>query len=144
VKDMKKFYYSGSLFFVFSLPAIIAGYFVWDRIPFLNLTLFVFGIVVLGSIWDIWATRHGKKDKIWLWQFHDEETIGIKFFDLPIEEYLFYLSASLYIIFIWEGIKLSLETGNVFMYFVIPFLGIWSFLAILIPYKIKVRGDKIL
>lgn len=138
-----KFYYLISLLFVFVIPASITAYFVVDRIPMINLLTFVAGITILGSIWDIWATRHGKKDPIWLWQFNFKDTLGIKLFDLPIEEYIFYVTSSLYIVFIWEGIKYALETNSIFMYILIPFLGLWSLLFILMPYLIRVKGDKL-
>lgn len=141
---MKRLYYLVSLLFVCTLPAIIVAFFVWDRIPLLNLALFVIGIVVFGSIWDIWATPHGKRDKVWLWQFHEEETLGVKLFSLPIEEYLFFMSTSLYIVFLWEGIRFALETQNMLMYIVIPFAGVWSLVCILIPYKLKMKGDRVL
>ncbi len=140
----QKFYYLTSLLFVFVIPASIAAYFVLDRIPVVNLIIFVVGITVLGSIWDIWATRHGKRDPIGLWQFNFKDTLGIKIFDLPIEEYVFYIAYSLYIIFIWEGIKYALETGSLLMYILLPFLGVWSLLFILVlPYVIRVRSDKL-
>jgi len=95
-----KFYYLISLLFVFVIPASAAAHFVIDRIPMINLLTFVAGITILGSIWDIWATRHGKKDPIWLWQFNFKDTLGVKLFGLPIEEYIFYIASSLYIVFI--------------------------------------------
>jgi|SRR3989344_9412597 len=139
---MKRFYYSLSLILVFILPALIAGYFIFDRIPLINFLVFIVGITILGSIWDIWATRHGKRDPIWLWQFNFKDTLGIKLFDLPIEEYIFYVVSSVYIIFIWEGIKFALETKSIAMYVLLPFLGVWSLLAILIPYLLRVKNDK--
>jgi lycopene cyclase domain-containing protein len=132
-----RFYYILSLLFVFVVPASFLAMLVWERIPFINFIFFVASITILGSIWDVWAVRHGKRDKTWLWQFNFRDTLGIKVFDLPIEEYLFYISSSLYIVLLWEGIKIAIETGNIFMYIVIPFLGVWSLLCILIPYRLK-------
>ena len=138
-----KFYYLISLLFVFVIPASAAAHFVIDRIPMINLLTFVAGITILGSIWDIWATRHGKKDPIWLWQFNFKDTLGVKLFGLPIEEYIFYIASSLYIVFIWEDIKYALETNSIFMYILVPFLGVWSSLFILVPYLIHVKDDKL-
>ncbi len=139
----KRFYYFCSLLVIFVLPSSVAAYFVIDRIPILNLLIFVAGITVLGSIWDIWATRHGKRDPIWLWQFNPKHTLGIKLFDLPVEEYVFYITSSLYIVFIWESIKYALETGKIFMYILLPFLGLWSLIFILVPYMMRVKGDRL-
>lgn len=137
-----KFYYLTSLFFIFVLPACVVAYFVLDRIPLPNLVTFIVGITVLGSIWDIWATRHGRRDPIWLWQFNFKDTLNVKLFDLPVEEYLFYIASSVYIIFIWEGIRYALETGSLLMYVLLPFVGIWSLLLTLVPYVIRAKGDK--
>ena len=137
-----RFYYLISLLFIFIIPTGVAAFFIIDRIPLLNLFIFVGGITFLGSVWDIWATRHGRRDPIWLWQFNFKNTIGIKLCGLPIEEYIFYIASSLYIIFIWEGIRYALETGSLFMYILLPFLGIWSLLLTLAPY-IYAKGYKL-
>jgi lycopene cyclase domain-containing protein len=131
-----------SLIFVFLLPALLVGYFVINRIPLVNLLTFIIGITLLGGIWDVWATKHGRRDTIWLCQFNFKNTLGIKLFNLPIEEFLFYIASSLYIIFIWEGIKYALETRNLLMYLLVPFAGVWSLLGIIIPYLQKAKGDK--
>ena len=138
-----RLYYLLSLLLVFIIPAFMVAYFVWERIPTINLILFVAGITVLGGIWDIWATRHGKRDPVWLWQFNFRDTLGIKLFDLPIEEYIFYLASGIYIVFTWEAIRLALETKSTLMFMLIPFLGLWSLLAILIPYILKAKRDKL-
>jgi len=98
------------------------------------------GITIVGSIWDIWATRHGNKDPIWLWQFNHKETIGKKVFDVPIEEYLFYLATSVYVIFTWESIRLVSEEGNLLMFIVLPFCAVWSLFFIGIPYFFGFRN----
>ncbi len=138
-----KFYYLLSLIFVFVIPMIVAGLFVWQSIVWQHFLIFVVLITILGAIWDIWATRHGKKDTVWLWQFNIKDTLGIKVFDLPIEEYLFYISTSLYVIFIWKAIELSLATENLFFFFLIPCMALWSILFISIPYKLKMKGDRL-
>lgn len=140
---MKRFYYLLSLLFVFVIPATIQAYFVLDRILIINLIIFIVWITIIGIIWDIWATRHGKRDPIWMWQFNSSETLGIKIFDLPIEEYIFYVASSAYIVFVWEGIKFALEEHNITMYFILPFLAVWSLLAVLILYLIKAKNDKL-
>ncbi len=98
---LSRFYYLYSLLFVFTIPVLIQGYFIWPLIDKMNLFTFMIGITIIGSLWDIWACRHGKRDPIWLWQFNKKDTLGITLFDLPIEEYLFYICSSAYIIFTW-------------------------------------------
>lgn len=127
---MKRLSYISSLSATFIIPAIVAGIFVFEEINIVNWLTFTLGITVLGSIWDIWATKQNKKDTTWLWQFNHRETMGIKIFGLPIEEYFFYIGASTYIIFIWEGIKLASELGDMRMFILLPTLGIWTVLIL--------------
>jgi len=138
-----RYYYILSLTFVFVIPSIVAGMFVRKSIPLVNFIIFVFLITVLGAVWNIWATRHGKKDSVWLWQFNNKDTLGIKFLDLPIEEYIFYISTSLYIVFMWKAIEIALETDNLMFFIVVPCMGLWSIFFISIPYRIKMKDDKL-
>lgn len=138
-----RFYYLLSLLLIFVFPAVIAGYFIWKRIVLTDLIKFVAGITFLGSFFDIWATRHGKRDPIWLWQFNPKDTLGIQIFDLPIEEYLFYVVSSVYIVFMWEGIRFASESGNIFVYLLLSFLSIWILGVMIILYLIRLPRDKI-
>src|SRR3989344_3641341 len=141
---VRKLFYLLSLFLVFVIPTIVEGYFIFDRIDKLNLALFIGGILVIGSVWDVLATRHGKNDPVWLWQFNEKDILGVKFFDLPIEEYLFYVVSSVYVIFTWESFRFVSETGNPAMYAVLPFVAMWSLFFIGLPYVIKFRNkDKL-
>ncbi|MBI2515167.1 hypothetical protein HYV91_03250 [Candidatus Wolfebacteria bacterium] len=133
-----------SLIFVFVIPALIAGYFISERIPLFELIKFIIGITVLGSIYDIWATRHGKRDPVWLWQFNPKDTLGITIFNLPIEEYLFYPVSSVYIVFMWEGIKFASETNNLLIYLLLSFLSAWTMLAMFSLYILRAKRDKLI
>ena len=103
---------------------------------------FIVLVTIIGSIWDVWATRHGKKDRIWLWQFNRKQTMGIRFLGLPIEEYLFYVASSVYVIFMWEGLKLMIKGGNSQVYLVVTLLSAWTLFAILLPYVVGRKRDK--
>ncbi len=138
----RKYYYLFCLTFIFVIPTIIAAYFVWERISFTHLFIFALSITLLGTIWDIWATRHGRKDPVWLWTFNHRDTIGIRVLDLPIEEYLFYLATSVYIVFLWELIGYTLEQQQPGLFFVLPFLAIWSVIFIAVPYISREKNDK--
>ena len=139
----RKYYYLLSLLFVFVIPTAIAGYFIHERINISEFLVFILSITVLGSMWDIWATRHGKRDPVWIWTFNHKDTLGIRFFDLPIEEYLFYVVSSTYVVFIWEGIKYVLERESTSMKIILPFLALWSMLFISIPYFRKEKKDRL-
>ena len=138
---MHKFYYLYSLVFVFVMPATVSGWFVWDRIALPQLAIFVIGILALGTAWDIWATRHGKNDPVWLWAFNHKDTLGIRIYDLPIEEYLFYVASSIYIVFLWEGIQYALETQNTAAGLILPCIALWSVAFIALPYYLRKKKD---
>ncbi len=138
---MKRFYYLFSLITVFANPTIVIGQFAIDQIQISNLVSFVIGITIIGSLWDIWATRHGRRDEIWLWQFNHKTTLGIYVFDLPIEEYLFYVSTSTYVIFIWEALEMYSSTGSNEILLLLVATTIWSLLFIGLPFVFHSKGD---
>ncbi|MDZ4286272.1 MAG: lycopene cyclase domain-containing protein, partial [Candidatus Sungbacteria bacterium] len=90
-----------------------------------------------------WATKHRSKDPIWLWQFNDKQTLGIKVLGLPIEEYMFYIASSTYVIYMWEGIKNMTQNNGGQLYIVVALLTLWTLIGILLPYKFGPRGDKL-
>ena len=140
---MKKFYYLGTLIFVFCIPTIIAGFYLSNFISLGALIPFIIFVTIIGSIWDIWATRHGKEDRIWLWQFNRKENLGVTFFGIPIEEYLFYAVSSVYVIFMWEGIKLIM-LKNIQVFFVVILLSCWTLVAITIPYLLTPKRNRLI
>lgn len=139
----RRFYYIASLIFVFGIPTVVAWASMGTAISPAALGVFVGIVMVIGSLWDIWATRHGRRDRVWLWQFNFKDNLGIKIFDLPVEEYLFYIFASLYTVFIWEAIQLALRTGQLSSFILIVFMGVWSLVSVLFPYLVRPRGDKL-
>lgn len=134
---LEKYYYLLSLLFVFIIPATIEGFFVASRVSFWGIMIFASVVTLVGSIWDMWATKHGSKDPVWLWQFNHKDTIGITWFDLPIEEYLFFFASSIYAVFTWELVQMAVDTGSLAAYIVLPFVAVWSLLGIGIPYALE-------
>lgn len=139
---MRRYHYLLTLFFVFCAPTIVAGFYLSGFIDLQALVPFIVLVTIIGSIWDVWATRHGKKDRVWLWQFNRRQTIGVRFLGLPIEEYLFYVASSVYVIFMWEGLKLMVKGTNTQVYGVIGLLSAWTLFAILFPYIVGRKKDK--
>lgn len=139
----RKYYYLLSLTFVFVIPTLILGYFISDRIDPLQLAIFVTSVTVLGSFYDIWATRHGKKDPVWIWTFNYKDTLGYRFLNVPLEEYLFYTASSIYVVFVWEGIKYSIESPNHAVKFILPSVALWTMLFIALPYFKKEKRDRL-
>lgn len=141
---MNRFYYLGTLFFVFCIPTVVAGFFLSKFISLTALVPFIICVTIIGSIWDVWATRHGRKDRIWLWQFNRKETLGFTILGLPFEEYLFYTLSSVYVIFMWGGIKLIMSKNTFQVYFIVIFLSLWTLLSISVPYFFAPKGDKLI
>ncbi len=120
----------------------MAGYYLAGLIDLQALVPFIVLVTIIGSIWDVWATKHGKKDRVWLWQFNRKQTMGIRFLGLPVEEYLFYVASSVYVIFMWEGLKIMVGGGDEQVYLVIGLLSAWTLFAILLPYIVGRKRDK--
>ena len=139
---MKKYSYLLTLFCVFCIPTIIAGVYLSHYISLTSLVPFIILVTIIGSIWDVWATRHGKKDRIWLWSFNRRQTLGLRFLGLPIEEYMFYVASSVYVIFMWEGFKLMTTGAQVQVYYVIGLLSAWTLFCIGLPYWLGRKKDK--
>lgn len=140
---MKRYYYLGTLLLVFGIPTIIAGFYLSDFISLTALVPFIISITIVGGIWDIWATKHGKKDRMWIWQFNDKEVMGFYFLGLPIEEYLFYVVSSVYVIFMWESIKLIM-LKEIEVFFVVILLSCWTLCCIIVPYLFAPKGTKLI
>lgn len=139
----RRYYYLLILLLVFIIPSCIAGYFVLPAISKVQLSAFVVLITIVGSIWDLWSTRHGKRDPIWIWMFNRKDTLGVFFLGLPIEEYLFYPFSSVYVIFIWKAIELAGTNGGWTYYLLIPALGIWTLASVLFAGRFSPKSDKV-
>jgi len=89
-------------------------------------------ILIVSSafiIWDVIATERGD------WAFNPDYLIGVKFFGLPIEEILFFITVPYACIFIFETVKFYIEdkTLNVnenillFISFIIVFISVLNY-----------------
>lgn len=67
---------------------------------FLSLALSIIIVGAVFIVWDSFATIRGD------WSFNDEYILGVKYFDLPVEELLFFISVPFSSIFLYETIKL--------------------------------------
>ena len=141
---MKRFYYLTTLIFVFCIPAAASYFFLKEHVSIGALIPFIVLITIMGSIWDVWATRHSKKDRVWLWQFNHSDTLGIKFLGLPIEEYLLYVTSGTYVVFMWEGMKLIRNQGLTEAYIMVGGMAVWTFISITIPYIFSPKGDRLI
>lgn len=68
----------------------------YQRFPAIGVSSFVVGMIFL--VWDSWAVSSGD------WRFNDKYIIGIKFWNLPLEEILFFFVVPYSCLFIYEVI----------------------------------------
>lgn len=73
-----------------------------------SLTISILIIGTLYTAWDIFATYRGH------WSFNPAHVLGIKFFGLPLEEVLFFITVPYSCIFAYEGIKYYLKDAKLF------------------------------
>ncbi len=67
----------------------------------------IFASIVVGYLVEIWAVRHGKKDRVFVWEYNSRSNLGIKIFDIPIEDSIVFLILTpIFIIYFYEFIKL--------------------------------------
>lgn len=69
-----------------------------------NLFIGIFFMSFIFISWDIYFT------KMKIWSFNDKFTLGYKFFNLPIEEWLFFLIIPYSCVFIYESVKFFINT----------------------------------
>jgi lycopene cyclase domain-containing protein len=75
-----------------------------------NLKYLLQSLLVVSSLyimWDIIATKRGD------WAFNPEHLIGIHFFDLPLEEILFFITVPYSCIFIYETVKFYIKEKEI-------------------------------
>jgi NADH:ubiquinone oxidoreductase subunit 3 (subunit A) len=59
---MKKYSYVLSLLFVFFLPTLYLWAALSIRLPAVQLVAFLVFVTIVGSVYDLWAAKHGRKD----------------------------------------------------------------------------------
>ncbi|MBN3521293.1 lycopene cyclase domain-containing protein [Algoriphagus lutimaris] len=120
---MEKYLYLGVNLFTISFPLVRSFE---QRIQYFKNWKFLFPAIFLtGSfflIWDHWFTKLG------VWEFNPTYILGIYFFDLPLEEWLFFLTVPFACVFIYEVLNYFFPTdplkafGKPFVYVMVPFL----------------------
>jgi len=70
---------------------------------------FLFPAILLTGtffiVWDHWFTNLG------VWSFNNQYILGIRIFELPLEEWLFFLTVPFACIFIYESLKYHLQNN---------------------------------
>ncbi len=78
-----------------------------SKIKFFNNWKFVFPSIFLTGtffiIWDVFKTQYG------VWSFNNEYLLGIYIINLPLEEWLFFISVPFACVFVYEVVNLYLK-----------------------------------
>lgn len=102
---MKKFYWISIYILLLGIPSLIFSRFI--LIDKKSLLFTIFASIVVGYLVEIWAVRHGKKDRVFVWEYNSRSNLGIKIFDIPIEDSIVFLILTpIFIIYFYEFIKL--------------------------------------
>lgn len=113
-----KFLYLALMLFSLSYP--LAQSFEW-RLKLYTKWKFIFPAIFFMMLlfipWDIWFTYKG------IWWFSDTYTLGIKFFELPIEEWMFFVIVPYACLFIYEVLNYFIKQ-DIFKPFARSFFGI--------------------
>lgn len=125
--------YLYSLLAIFIIPTFIFVYLLLGKISIVNVLILAVIISILGSIWDVWGTKHGTKDIFWLWTFNEKYLVGVRVFDVPIEEYLLFFFGTTFIVTLWETINIWITTPSDFNPLIIAVLFSWTVAAVVLP-----------
>jgi lycopene cyclase domain-containing protein len=110
-----KYLYLGLLVASISYP--LAQSFEWRIQLYKNWKSLLLSILIMMSLfipWDVWFTREG------VWWFRKDYTLGFTIFDLPIEEWLFFIIVPYACVFIYEVLNFYIKK-DIFRLVSIPF-----------------------
>jgi lycopene cyclase domain-containing protein len=101
---MRKLYYALFFLGLLGIPALVLSKFVHLNIRALLLTVIV--SLIIGQIVEVWAVRHGKKDKSFVFEYSSKFILGPKIFDIPIEDFIIFLILTpVFLIYFYEFMK---------------------------------------
>lgn len=120
---MEKYLYLGVNIFAISFPLVRSFE---PRIKFATKWAALFPAILITAafflVWDHWFTRMG------VWEFNPRYILGLYIFDLPIEEWFFFITVPFACIFIYEVLIYFFpkdplkDFGKPFIYVMVPLL----------------------
>jgi len=100
--------------FLMAIPSVVILAFVYRAIDIKALLLVILASFFIGGVFDIWATRHGEKDKFYVWEYNKKTTLNKSVLGMEIEDItLFLLLTPIFIIAVWEAAKMLISTYNI-------------------------------
>lgn len=101
---MKKAYWIFIYIILLGIPSLILSRFV--TLNNISLMLTILASLIAGYIVEFWAVRHGKKDRTFIWEYNSKSNLGIKIFDIPIEDSIVFLVLTpIFIVYFYEFIN---------------------------------------
>ena len=115
---------------------VVAG---WKYVNHVELFIFVILLSIYGMMWDIWATQHSKRDRLWIWKFNPRTTTKIEIGGQPIEEYVLALVFLSWIILFWELVVRTVTFQTPLDLGVLLFVAVWMVAGSFIIYRKQSR-----
>lgn len=135
-----RFRYLEILFVLLGVPLIAMAPVALRYISLRELVIVSFILVVWAIAWDIWSTRHGKRDRLWTWCFSRKTTSGLMLYGQPIEEYLLGAGFFIWIVFFWEILERAVASGNTTHMTLLGGVAAWDVLAAIFVYRWQAGG----
>ncbi len=77
-----------------------------SNINFNALVLTVISAIIVGTLIEVNAVRHGKKDKVFVYQYNSKFTLGPKVLGTPIEDsVIFLIFTPIFLVLVYEFIS---------------------------------------
>ncbi|MCF7865622.1 MAG: hypothetical protein K9M11_03900 [Candidatus Pacebacteria bacterium] len=134
-----KFLYLKLLFAIYFIPVIVLFSASEGSLDILKLSLFTFIIVIYGIAWDMWATKHGRTDKVWVWRFNPKTITGVYVDHHPLDEYVFGVLHIFWVIFLWEILNQAIFENNNALLIVPVVVILWQIGVGYVFYKMQKR-----
>lgn len=115
MKQTNRFLYSFAYLVLLGIPSVILTYLLIGEINIKALFIVLLITLSIGGVFDIWATRQGRNDKFFIWEYNPNSILGFKIYGVPVEDYIFFLFLTpVFIISIYEAAKDVSGSGSAF------------------------------
>jgi len=121
-----RFTYIKLLVAIYFPPIIALILFLESKTDLLKLSVFSFVVVIYGIAWDMWATKHGRTDKLWIWRFNRKTITGLFIEHHPFDEYLFGILHIFWVVVFWEVLNGVISDFNFKILAVLVLVILWQ------------------